>query len=281
MKKQTPSSLSGNALSGRISLGKGGERRLSRLVLLLALIAPAIDTLLLFPLSQIILSNSSGTGVLYEIFSQIVELYNLTTFFLLLGLAVYCALIDQTKLLGRIVALHGIASVFVVVLLRILLYYLLALLDSTYLVPFELCNQTLNSLTTDGGAQLMALGLSLFISQVILFALLGLMAMLALRARQKALEKKADLSPVCLRDNFDSTPIPKLLRLGLILFAVVALINSVFDTVMTLIDIGAPAVFSDLMSLIVPYFLLAIHCLVCYLALEYGVRYFTREGAKE
>lgn len=276
MKKHTPLSPTKST-----ALGERGERRLSRLTLLLALGVPIIDTLLLFPLSQIILSNSSGTSVLYEIFSQLVELFNLTTFFLLLGLAIYCALIDQTKLLGRIVALHGITSVFVVVLFRILLYYLMALLDSTYVVPFELCNQTLHSLTSDGGAQLMALGLSLFLSQVVLFALLGLMALFALHERQKSLGGKVDLSPACLRDSFDASPIPKLLKLSLILFAAIALVNNMIDTVMTLIDIGAPSVFSDLMSLIVPYFMLAIHCLVSYLTLEYGTRYFTRIAIKE
>lgn len=260
------------------SLSHSAQKKLAKYVLLLTVIAPILDTLVIFPLRQIILANSSGTSIIYEVFYQITELFNLTAFFLLLALTVYCALADAPKLLGRIVALHGIASVFIVILLRMGIYYLLAWIDSAFYPPFDLCNQTLNALTKDDGAQMMALALTLFISQVILFVLVGIIALLALRSRQTALARKTDLSPTALSEQFDQTPFPRLLKLTLILYAIEAFANQIINTVLSLIELGIPGTFSTLLDLIVPYFLLAIYCLLGYLALDYSARYFAKQA---
>ena len=252
--------------------------KLMRFALLLALVAPLIDTLLIFPLRQILLANL-GTGILYQVLYYATEAFNLLVFFLLLALAVYSAIANSPKTLGRIVALHGISSIFIVVLLRMGLYYLMAWADYQLLFPFDLCNQTLNSLTRNSGAELLSLTLSLFIGQVILFTLLVAVIFIALRARQKQLAGKADLSPLALCNRFDLSPVPKLLNAGLILYVCVALINQIFDTVSTVINLGMPDGFGTLLSLIVPYFLLAIYTLLGYLALDYGARYIAKEAA--
>lgn len=261
------------------ALSAAAIQKLSRLTVLLALIAPLIDALVIFPLRQIILANSSGTGALYQIFFQTTELFNLAAFFLLLALAVYCAIADSTKTLGRILALHGIASVFVVILLRLVIYYLLAWLDSVLYLPFDLCNQTLNALMKHGNSELLYTALSLFIGQVFLFAILLIASLIALRSRQKALAKGADLSPLRLFKTFDESPLPRVLRPGLIIYAVLAFGNQAVDTILTILQAGAPDGFSSLMTLVVPYFLLAIYCLLCYLVLDYGTRYIARECA--
>ena len=252
--------------------------KLMRYALWLALLAPLIDTLIIFPLRQIVLANV-GAGVVFQLLFQATELFNLVTFFLLMALAIYCALADAPRVLGRIVALHGIASFFVVILLRLGLYCLMAWIDAQYVFPFSLCNQTLNTLLRNSGAELMSLALSLFISQVVLFALLGVTALLSLRVRQKALSAGTNLSPASLAKQFDASPLPRMLRIGLILYTLFALGNQVFDTVSTVINLGAPDGFSSLLSLIIPYFLLAIYTLICYLALDYGTRYIAREAA--
>lgn len=259
------------------SLTPAATARLMRFTLLLALIAPLIDTLVIFPLRQIVLANL-GAGVFFQIVFQATELFNLVAFFLLLALAVYCAIAGSLRTVGRIVALNGISSIFVVVLLRLLLYYLMAWIDSGYFLPFDLSNQTLNTLTRNSGAELMSLALSLFISQVILFVLLAVIVFIAMRTRQKALADKTDLSPAALSNSFDASPLPKLLRTGLILYALFALINQIYDTVATVVNLGAPDSFGSLLSLVVPYFLLAIYTLLCYLALDYGTRWIARKA---
>ncbi len=254
--------------------------RLGRLILLLAIGAPLLDTLAIFPLGQIILANSSGTGLLFQIYSQFSELFNLASFFLLLALAVYCAFTDRTPLVGRILALHGFVSVFGVILLRLGLFLGLAWLDSALLLPFDLCNLTLTTLTKDSGARLMAQGLALFLSQVILFVLLIGISMIALFRRQKAVASGIDLSPMGVYRSFDATPLPRTLRLGALLYALLAFGNLIYDTVKTVTDYGAPDSFGTLLSLIVPYFFTGIYCLLCYLALDYGCRYFSRLAAR-
>lgn len=261
------------------ALSDAAVKKLSRLTVLLALIAPLFDAVVIFPLRQIILANSSGTGTVYQIFFQATELFNLAAFFLLLALAVYCAIADSTQTLGRILALHGISSVFVVILLRLAIYYLLAWLDSVLYLPFDLCNQTLSSLTKDGSTEIAYTALSLFIGQVFLFAILLIASLIALRGRQKAIAKGVDLAPLRLYEQFDGSPLPRALRPGLIIYAVLALGNQIVDTLLTILKAGAPDGFSSLMTLVVPYFLLAIYCLLCYLVLDYGTRYIARECA--
>ena len=260
------------------TLSASASALLMRYTLLLALIVPFLDTLVIFPLRQIILANT-GAGVFYQLFSQLTDLFNLVAFFLLIALAIYCTIAGSSRTLGRIVALHGISSVFVTLLLRLGLYYLMAWIDSCYILPFDLCNQTLNTLTRNSGAELWSLTLSLFISQVILFVLLVVIICISLRTRQKALINKTDLSPVALSQQYDSSPLPKLLRIGLILYTVFALINQIYDTIATVINLGAPNSFGTLLSLIVPYFLLAIHTLLCYLALDYGTRSIAQKAS--
>ena len=259
-------------------LGKDGLKKLSLYTILLTIVAPLIDTLAIFPLRQLILANSSGTGVIYQIFYQATELFNLLAFFLLLALAIYCALAGASTLLGRIVALHGISSVFVVILLRMGIYYLLAWIDSNFYPPFALCNQTLNSLTQNGGGQLLKLTLGLFLSQVLLFALLAIIAFVALRGKQKALAAKKSLAPRALNVEFDKSPIPGLLKISLIIYVAQALVMQIINTVLDLVNLGIPNTFGSLTDLIVPYFFLAIYCILGYLALDYSARYFAKNA---
>lgn len=259
-------------------LSEHGLKKLSFYVILLTIVAPLIDCLFLFPLQQIVLANSVGTGVIYQIVALLAELVNLLALFLLLALAVYCAIAGATRLLGRIIALHGIASVFIVILLRMGIYYLLAWMDYSFYPPFALCNQTLNSLTKDGGAAMMALTLTLFLSQVILFLLIGIVALLALKSRQTALHQKIDLSPDALLNHYSASPIPHLLKWTLILYVAQAILNQIISTVMDLVSLGVPNTFGSLMQLIIPYFYLAIYGALGYLVLEYSARYFARQA---
>ena len=260
------------------TLSDSARKTLSRLALLLALGAPLLDTLVIFPLRQIFLANSTGSSLFYTVFLYLTELVNLTAFFLLLALAVYCAISDATKQLGRIIALHSIASIFVVILLKLGVYCALAWLDSFFILPFSLCNQTFGMLTADG-AELLNTALSLLIGQILLFAILLIAALLALRARQKAIARGADLSPALLNERYDSSPLPRTAQIGLILYALLALANQVVDTLGTIWKAGTPDSFGTLLSLIVPYFLLAIYCLLGYLAMDYGTRQIAKTCA--
>lgn len=261
------------------SLSEGGLKKLSLYMLLLTLAAPLIDCLLFFPLQQIILANSSGTGVISQIVSLIAELFNLTAIFLLLALTVYTAIAGAHKLLGRIIALHGIASVFIVILLRMGILYLLAWIDYNFYPPFALCNQTLNTLTKDSGAEMMALVLALFLSQVILFLLIGIVALISLKSRQTALAAKTDLSPDALVHGYEISPLPRLLKWALVLYTAQALLNEASNTILALVNLGVPNTFASVTDLIVPYFYLAIYCVLGYLTLDYGTRYFARKAS--
>lgn len=261
------------------SLSEGGLKKLSLYMLLLTLAAPLIDCLLFFPLQQIILANSSGTGVISQIVSLIAELFNLTAIFLLLALTVYTAIAGAHKLLGRIIALHGIASVFIVILLRMGILYLLAWIDYNFYPPFALCNQTLNTLTKDSGAEMMALVLALFLSQVILFLLIGIVALISLKSRQTALAAKTDLSPDSLVQGYELSPLPRLLKWALVLYTAQALLNEASNTILALVNLGVPNTFASVTDLIVPYFYLAIYCVLGYLTLDYGTRYFARKAS--
>lgn len=260
------------------ALSPNGLKKLSLYATLLTVAVSLIDSLVIFPLRQIVLANSSGTGVIYQIIFQLTELFNLLAFFLLLALAVYCAVAGATTLLGRIIALHGITSVFIVILLRMGIYYLMAWIDSNFYPPFALCNQTLNSLTQNDGAQLLVLTLTLFLSQVLLFALLAVVAFIALRYRQKALAAKQSLAPRTLNREFDKSPLPAALKVTLIVYIAQALVMQIIDTVLDLVNLGIPNTFGSLTDLIVPYFFLAIHCILGYLALDYSARYFAENA---
>ena len=262
-----------------VALSPAALGKLSRLTVWLALIAPLADALVIFPLRQIFLANSTGASLFYSVFLYATELINLAAFFLLLALAVYCAIADSAKLVGRILAYHSIASVFIVILLKIGVYYALAWLDSFFILPFSLCNITFGMLTADS-SEIINTALMLLIGQVVLFAILLVTSLIALRFRQKALLARVDLSPSALHEKYDSTPLPRALQLGLIVYAILALANQILDTVGTVTKAGAPDGFDTLLSLIVPYFLLAIYCLLCYLVLDYGTRFIAKMSAE-
>ena len=148
-----------------------------------------------------------------------------------------------------------------------------------HILDMALLNQLApNALTRDDGAQLQALTLGLFLSQVLLFILLAVIAMIALRCRQTSIAAKIDLSPRALSKEFDSSPIPRLLKLALIIYTAQALINQIINSVMDLVKLGIPNTFGSLTDLIVPYFFLAIYSILGYLALDYTCRWIARNA---
>ena len=57
-----------------------------------------------------------------------------------------------------------------------------------------------------------------------------------------------------------------------------ALVMQIINTVLDLVNLGIPNTFGSLTDLIVPYFFLAIYCILGYLALDYSARYFAKNA---
>ncbi len=256
------------------------DRFLKKLALILAFLPPLIDTLIFFPLQQITLANL-GAGVLYQILSVASQLLNLSSFFAIVALAVYCVYADDLSALGRVFALQGISYLSAVVLLRTFVYWALAVLDDTFILgSFSFCNLTLQKLTDSGGMMLIWSAISLFINVIMLILLLLIVTAIALLLYRRGLKKSIDFSlkALTVENNAAQQALTCCFRLATLIYLIQALINEIYDTVQSLGASNTSIEFAELAPMIAPYFLLAIYACVGYWIMQLAARAIARKA---
>lgn len=238
------------------------DRFLKKIALLFAFIPPLADTLILFPLTQMALANS-GEGVLYQILATTSQLLNLSGFFVIAALAIYCAFADAFSALGRAFALQGISYLFSMVLLRTFIVWLSALIDNKLQPVFALSNFTLNYLTDNDGMMLIWSAISFFINSIMLMALLVIVVAIALLLRRKQKER-ISFEALAGTDGELHPRITLCLRITTLIYLIQALANQIYTTIVSTADWDAAQLVANLATVAAPYFLLAIYAFVGY-----------------
>lgn len=246
-------------------LSKAADRHLKRSALLFSFLPPLADTLILFPLMQMVLANG-GDGVVYQILSVISQLIGLAGFFAIIALSVYCVFADAMSALGRAIALQGISYLVSTVLLRTLMFWLLALVNDTLRPVYAISNYTLSYWTDSSGMMLIWSALSFFINAVMLMLLLTVVVAVALllHRRQKegiTLESLASDAP---ERSAGQSLILLSLRIATLIYLVQALANQLYQTVVSVSDLSASEILGQIGQVVAPYFLLAIFAWVGY-----------------
>lgn len=266
MKKTPPSA----------KLTAAADRHLKKLAVIIAFLPPLIDSLILFPLTQIVAANY-GTHIIYQILSVLSQLMNLAGFFAAVALAVYCVFANALSALGRVIALQGIAYLSAVVVLRTFILWLLALIDDKLRLGFSFSNYTLNSLLESDGMMLIWSAISLFLNIIMLMLLIVIIVGIALLLRRKHIDS---LSLNALADNDDGLlpPITLTLRIGSLIYVIQALANQIYDTVQYVSGMDTAQVMSSLASIISPFFLLAIYTFVGYNLMLWLIRRISKQA---
>lgn len=254
MKKKNPPAL----------LTTAADRHLKKLAMLFACLPPLADALILYPLLQIVLANT-GNGILYQILSALSQIINLTGFFAVASLSVYCALASALSALGRVLALQGIAYLVLTVLLRTLVQWLLAFLDSTFVLPFAFSNFTLQMLTESDNMMLIWSAVQLFINVILMMVLLVIVVAITLVIRQK---QTASLTLESLADGSAGSSFSLVLRITALIYLIQAFINQLLTTLDLVKGSDASDVIANLATILAPYFLLAIYTFIGYWVMQ-------------
>lgn len=251
-------------------LSEGGDRLLKKAALLVAFLPPLADSLVIYPLTQIALANL-GTGVLYQLLTVLSQLVSISGFFVAVAIAVYCVFADAFSALGRVFALQGISYLVSVVLLRTLIQWLLALIDSTFVFPFAFSNFTLNTITENDGMMLVWSAISLFVNVILLMVLMTVIVGIALLLRRRARDS-VTLETLAESKQENHPSVTLCLRIATVIYLVQALINQIYTTVTSVSGVSTDELIGELASIVSPYFLLAIYTFVGYWAMQSTIR---------
>lgn len=210
-------------------------------VILFAIILPLIRTLIIYPVSSVASANGAG-GFLNTALNYLGQAVTVSGFF---G-AIACTFIaqwhkDKTKSL-RALTVH-IASLFVIgFLIQNAVLILLSFLDEKMLFNFYLGNYTLSQLLADG-----------LLSRALISGILNILILIAIILVSYAIAGKQ----IAKSDKFITDYYPlekKSVFAAVIVFLVSSAVLSISETVMTIINYGAPAAISDVLYLAGPYF---------------------------
>lgn len=239
-----------------------------RLILIFALLIPLIRVLLLFPLSQIMISNF-GFGIPYYIVYYLSNLLAQASLFATMGLMI--CLIYSGRPIGFALSCQCLSLIFLAVLLQAGVFWLLAFMDEVILsLPFSLCNYSLSQLES---GELVNVLMSSFVGILPILLILFISVGFSLRRYQKEKSKRTDLSPAALADSDDKqNPMHPAIMGTLLCYLAVTAINQITETVLTLIEYHGAMNLSTLPDLLSPYVLLLIYLILGYYVLMASAR---------
>lgn len=245
------------------------DRLAYRLTLIFALIVPALDTLILSPLSTAILANSIGGVVLYEIFSSIGELAVTCAFLCQCTLIVCAALADKKRLALRLFLLEAL-SFLMIIIVKPLVLWANAAIDEYFLSgigSFALSDLTLSQIENELLVQWAAISYLMNVLTLLVVMASGYIAALvkvkAVRSTGRAFSHETLVSGL---------PKNRLVNIFVAIPSVVYLLSQLVyligDTVGTLGG-DTPQLISTYVTIITPYAYLLLHVAVSYFICQY------------
>ncbi|MGM9680702.1 MAG: hypothetical protein ACI3XR_04265 [Eubacteriales bacterium] len=237
--------------------------RARRLILISALGIPLVRVLILFPLSQIIISNL-GFGIPYYILYYFSNLLTQTGLFATVGLVI--SLIYSGRPIGFALSCQSLSLIFVAVLLQSGVFWLLAFLDEAILsLPFSLCNYSLSQVES---GELVNVLMSSFMGILPILLIFFVGVALSLWQYQKAKKNRANLSPALLyAEDGKQNPMRSAVIANLFCYLAVTAVNQIVETVLTLIEYSGAMDLGKLPDLLSPYILLLIYLILGYYVL--------------
>ncbi|MBQ7364279.1 MAG: hypothetical protein IJW46_01630 [Clostridia bacterium] len=220
----------------------------------------ALSLVLFFALYQLLVANGAPSWLSLCAY-YLSECVSTSFLFILLALAVVTVAREEHALQKRLVLQETIALVGLSLCLRMLLYYLTALIDQTLdLGGFYFNDVTLQYLTEAGGFHFF---------MAVLSAFFGIVTMLCVLLITLFLVKKSYR-----QTNLRGRVSDRMKKLPVIVYLAISTGFALINTVMTVIDIGISADFSVIFSLLLPYLEIALFTLVGYYIVSQTVSYF-------
>ena len=251
------------------ALSANGIRFGRRLILLLTF-GVALLGVLLSALYQILIANFGTDSPVISVFYYLIEVISVCSLFCFMGCALYLLFSTGKELFLQSVLIYGLSGLAVSVLFNALTVYLLALANDRLDLPFDISNYPLSFLERD---QLMYIVSMSFLSVLSTCVILGISSAIALRIRNRAQSRLC--TPELLAKELDTdNPLQKPCFVFICIFSLVGFALRIYDTVNTVISIGAPRLITEYVYLITPYFMLLVYVLAGYFALQYFMKWF-------
>lgn len=250
------------------------ENLCKRTVYILSFGASAL-LVILSAIYQMLGANLGSSSIIVSIFYYLTQIFSVCVFFMLVSVSVYTFFAGNIPAFAHSLTMHGLSSVFVSVLFNIAFVWLIAFIDESADLPFEISNNTVEILNDGGLIYIMSMS---FLSVVSLF-LVVLTSFLIMRPLLRKYKKNyIDLSLEALaagEENESPLKIPMSVFAGC--FAVISFIFQVLDTFNTISVSGAPISVNDYVYLITPYFMLVIYTLAGYFTMQYFMGWFSKK----
>lgn len=220
---------------------------------------PIFLTLVMFPLIQSIQANNLPYALYYTVYylAQIIQMGAIFLFLALVSLLVKHREREEAR---RMMLMNLLSLVVFFALLEGAVYLLFAYIDSLYILPFSLCNQTLSILLDAGGFNFVMLLLNL-VSNALVMALSVFVSYVLLK-RYRSINgfKKHESKGYALN--------------AVIGYLAVSVALMLFDNIMLFIDSGFSSDISDILYILMPYAESGIYAVCGYFLIEYTLRYF-------
>lgn len=242
------------------------SRSIRRAILFCTVGVSLLRVLILFPLTQIALANSTST-VASSVIETVSSFFTQAGLFVTLGLMIY--LIYHAKPVGFLLSCQCLSLVFIAILLQAGVFWLLAFLDEAILsLPFSLSNYSLSQVESQ------------MLAEAILSALFGILPALLIifvcfatthALYQKARRSGLSLTSESLSRDPRSSPLRSAVNGALAVYLIVCLINLIVETVWTIAEYHnalTPGAIPDLVS---PYIFLLIYAIFGYILLNLSV----------
>lgn len=238
------------------------EALFRKLTLLSTVVAALVGTFLFFPLLQILRANRAPSFWYYLVY-YLSEVVSTAALFSVLALGVV-TVAHEEKAMRRFLLLWQALSFGVISFaLRLLLYYLSALLDSRLAISFYFNDETLSYLLASGGYNLLMSALSSFVNVTVTFFLIVIAFFLVRRAYRRA-SARAHVTTA-------------MKRIPVVVYLCVSLLFALVNTVMTVAEYGIALSPTVLLTLITPYVEIAAFSILGSLFLSRLVDLFARE----
>ena len=254
-----------------------GNKYRNRLILLFTLLLPLARTLIIYPLMSIAQANS--LELLYQLLYCLSQLVTTLSFFAVLSAATVFLFAKDGRCFFNTVACQLLSLVIIGFILQTAVLFLLAFLDDVFAVKgFYLCNFTISQLESADvlAPTLIYLFINILVILLIMAISLGLSYMQAKKAYASAGKGVVRFSPSAILEMHRSerrNPLRNAVNSCAIVYLATSLVQTVIETVRTVVSGGMPKTLSDAVTLISPYLTIIIFTLCGYFFMQYCVKF--------
>lgn len=222
----------------------------------------AASLFLNFFLYQLLSANRAASW-LCQIAFYLSDGVSTVSLFCTLALLVLTYAHEEKALRKKLLVSETLALFSLSFVLRLLLYYLSALIDTGDFLGFYLNDVTLSYLTEAGGFRFFMSALTAFLGILTVLLVVFLSAAFLKKRYQGARERgKAEKG---------------MLQIPTLVYLAVSVTFALIDTVMTVIDKGFAFEFSVIFTLVLPYLEIAIYTLIGHFVIDEVVRYYEKK----